>query len=101
MAVDAHLLVSEAVGAGVKFMIDGDRVGLRGDPARVAEFAQRMRPYRNSLLQVLRERGLAAHKAWRVCVPGRPEFGLICVQGCTRDELLAHYPAGTLAESIR
>ena len=40
------------------------------------------------------------HKSWRISVPGRAPFELTCMQGTTRDALLARYPAGTTAEAM-
>lgn len=40
-------------------------------------------------------------KTWRVFAPGREPFGLICVQGTTREALLERYPRGTRVEPQR
>ena len=39
-------------------------------------------------------------KTWRLSIPGREPFNLICVQGADREELLDRYPRGTIAEPI-
>lgn len=101
MAVTPAQLIEEATREGCRFVLDGDRIGLSGDPVAVAELAPRLRPYRSALLAALRLRERHHRKAWRVHVPGRPPFGLICVQGCTREELLLRYPEGTKAEALK
>lgn len=40
-------------------------------------------------------------KTWQVFAPGREPFGLICVQGTTREALLERYPRGTRVEPQR
>jgi len=45
--------------------------------------------------------GIAPRRQWRVTVPGREAFGIVCVQGITRADLLERYPAGTTAEALR
>jgi hypothetical protein len=44
---------------------------------------------------------IAPRRQWNVSIPGREPFGLTCVQGINRAELLARYPAGTIAEAQR
>ena len=99
--MNAHVLIAEAAELGCRLVADDTGVLLRGDPIKVAELVPRLRPYKTALLTILRERERVERKAWRIHIPGRPAFGLICVQGCTRDELLARYPAGTRAEAVR
>lgn len=98
MALSADILIEQTHRAGCQFMVDGERVGLRGDPAITAELAPRLRPYKHALLRVLRERQRQERKAWRISIPGRAPFELICVQGCTRAELQTRYPAATAIE---
>lgn len=43
---------------------------------------------------------LAPRRHWTVHAPEREPFGIVCVQGCTRHELLSRYPDGTTAAPI-
>lgn len=93
-------LLDEAADAGARVILNADRIGLRGDPIAVRDWAPRLRPYRTALLAVLRQREAGTYKHWTVRVPGRAVFGMTCCQGCTRDELLQRYPSGTTATPI-
>lgn len=95
-AVTPDRLIEEAHREGVNFMFDGERVGLRGDPDTVARLVPRLRPYKGDLLRILRTR-----RGWRVFIPGRDPFNLVCVQGCNQLELLARYPDGTTVEPLQ
>lgn len=101
MALTPDQLIEQAAAAGCRFVLDGERVGLRGDPVKVSELAPRFRPYKAALLRALQQQAQVERKTWRVHVPGRAPFSLTCMQGCSRAELLKRYPAGTRAEAIR
>ena len=49
-------LLNQAQSAGVVLFLDGDRIGVRGDPAVTAEWLPRLRPYRDEVLAALAAR---------------------------------------------
>lgn len=93
-------LLKQAQLDGVWFILDGDRIGLRGDPAMVQDWAPRLKVNKLALLSVLRDRDARTHKSWRVHVSGHEPSEIVCVQGWTRTALLARYADGTRVEGL-
>jgi len=82
-------LLDQAAESGVIFVLAGTRVGLRGDPAAVAEWAPRLRQHRAAVLREVQKRQAGLHRIWIIRPPMRAAFTVACPQGATADEVRA------------
>lgn len=80
-------LIDQAQAAGVRFVLDDSRVGLRGDQGAVAEWAPRLRRHKHALLIELQKRLAGLHRIWVIRPPMRDAFAVACPQGATADEV--------------
>jgi len=81
-------LIDEAEEAGVVFALKGDGVVVRGDPVVVPEWLPTLRQHRREVLIEIQKRQPGE---FRVCIPGRPVFGVNCPQGI--ESVRAQWPA--------
>jgi hypothetical protein len=89
-APDLLLALSEM---GINILANGNLLLLRPAKALTSDMRTQIAKAKTELLN------LAPRTQWTVHVPGRDSFGLVCPQGCTRDELIERYPQGTTAEA--
>ena len=80
-------LVDKAAADGVTFVLNGSRVGLRGDPAKVKEWAPRLRKDRGAVLREVQKRVAGLHRIWIIRPPWRAAFTVACPQGATEAEV--------------
>jgi len=82
-------LLDQAAEAGVIFVLNGNRVGLRGDPAAIKEWAPRLRKHRAAVLREVQKRQAGMHRIWIIRPPMRAAFTVACPQGATAAEVRA------------
>lgn len=80
-------LLEQVDAAGVRLVLDGNRVGLRGDPVAVKEWAQRLKPFRDEVLEEVRRRRAGVHVYWIIRPPRRGAFAVAVQGGATHDEV--------------
>ena len=80
-------LLEQAEGAGVRLVLDGSRVGLRGCPLAVKEWAERLRPRRDEVLAEMQRRMSGVHVYWIVRPPFREAFAISVFGGATLEEV--------------
>ena len=90
----ARELLHALDGAGFQVLAEGGALLVRPLAALSPGLRREIFAHKPELLDI------AARRRWRVTVPSRDAFGINCVQGTTRDELLERYPAGTLVEPL-
>lgn len=76
---------------GVSVIVERGALLVRPASALTPDLRHAIRANKPELMDI------APRRYWTISVPGREPFGGCCVQCCTRDELLARYPAGTEA----
>ena len=89
-------LVDQAEEAGVIFVLNGPRVGLRGDPTAIKEWAPRLRKQRGAVLREVQKRQAGMHRRWIIRPPMRAAFTVACPQGATAAEVHAVWPSATV-----
>ena len=82
-------LIDQAAEAGVIFVLAGNRVGLRGDPTALKEWAPRLRQHRGAVLREVQKRQRGMHLIWIIRPPLRAAFTVACPQGATAAEVRA------------
>ena len=80
-------LLDQAEMAGVRFVLEGARVGLRGDRDAINEWAPRLRPHRAAILREVQKRLAGLHRIWIIRPPWRAAFTVACPQGATEAEV--------------
>ena len=82
-------LLDQATEAGVIFVLAGNRVGLRGDPTAIKEWAPLLRKQRGAVLREVQKRQAGLHRIWIIRPPMRAAFTVACPQGATAAEVRA------------
>lgn len=80
-------LLEQAEGVGVRIVLDGQRVALRGCPLAVKEWAERLRPFRDEVVTEMQRRMSGVHVYWIVRPPLREAFAIAVSGGATIDEV--------------
>ncbi|HRP26648.1 MAG TPA: hypothetical protein PLN31_20245 [Azoarcus taiwanensis] len=80
-------LLDQAETAGVRFVLEGARVGLRGDRDAINEWAPRLRQHRAAVLREVQKRLADLHRIWIIRPLLRAAFTVACPQGATEAEV--------------
>ena len=80
-------LLDRAEMDGVRFVLEGARVGLRGDRDAINEWAPRLRQHRAAVLREVQTRLAGLHRIWIIRPPLRTAFTVACPQGATEAEM--------------
>ena len=82
-------LIDQAEAAGVLFVLHCNRIGLRGDPTVIGEWAPRLRKHRGAVLREIQKRQAGMYRIWIIRPPMRAAFTVACPQGATAAEVRA------------